>query len=183
MKVLIVAHPDDEVIWFNPLGFDKIVFVFMNRKDKPEMLDKRAAVILSHPLRNKIVCLGLDETGIKSTKQVGLDRFLDDIYDVKSVLKEVIKGATEIYTHNELGEYGHYEHILIHQAVWNLTRDTDIKIYCPTVWSKGIKPELIVKNNIEFCKGVKALYMREGAWTWHKDFVPEKTLYFNKITN
>ena len=182
MKILVVAHPDDEVIWFNPLEFDKIVIVFMNRKDKPEMLQKRAAVILNHPLGHKIACLGLEETGIKFVPDYLLeDGSLTTIKTIKNELKMAIKDATEIYTHNKKGEYGHYEHILVHHAVKDLVEDTDIKMYCPT--NKLERPTLTIKNNVEFSEGIVALYKREGAWTWHKDFVPDSKLYFNKITN
>ncbi|WP_028389032.1 hypothetical protein [Legionella fairfieldensis] len=35
MKVLTVAHPDDEIIWFSPQDFDLIVIAFLVRHDKP----------------------------------------------------------------------------------------------------------------------------------------------------
>ena len=28
MKILVVAHPDDEILWFNPKRYDKIIIVF-----------------------------------------------------------------------------------------------------------------------------------------------------------
>ncbi|GAG99008.1 unnamed protein product, partial [marine sediment metagenome] len=35
MKILIVAHLDDELLWFNPQSFDKIIVAFLGRADKP----------------------------------------------------------------------------------------------------------------------------------------------------
>lgn len=35
MKILLVAHPDDERLRFNPLAYDKIIIVFTDRDDAP----------------------------------------------------------------------------------------------------------------------------------------------------
>ena len=61
MKLLVVSHPDDEVIWFNPEKFDKIIIVFLARLDR-DVAEARSKAINAHPLVDKITCLGLTES-------------------------------------------------------------------------------------------------------------------------
>lgn len=54
MNVLIVAHPDDEIIWFSPVSFDLIVIAFLARHDKPYTKYYRELAIAEHPLYRRI---------------------------------------------------------------------------------------------------------------------------------
>lgn len=55
MKYLIVAHPDDEIIWFHPENYDKIVIVFLKREDQPDITRGRQEVKKHHPLKDRII--------------------------------------------------------------------------------------------------------------------------------
>ena len=61
-KYLIVAHPDDEVVWFNPLLYDKIFIAFLDRSDNIDITDGRKKVLKEHTLRNKIICFAIKES-------------------------------------------------------------------------------------------------------------------------
>lgn len=58
-EALIVAHPDDEIIWFSPQDFDLIVITFLARHDKPYAEYCRKLTIEAHPLKDRIILLGL----------------------------------------------------------------------------------------------------------------------------
>ena len=55
MKVLIVAHPDDEIIWFSPRNFDLIVIAFTGRHDRLLAQQCRELAIAEHPLNERII--------------------------------------------------------------------------------------------------------------------------------
>ena len=61
MRVLIVAHPDDEILWFNPEDFDQIVIVFGDFGDGRSG-DGRRKASAEHPLANRITHLNLKES-------------------------------------------------------------------------------------------------------------------------
>ena len=64
-SLLVVAHPDDEILWFGSIvdEVEKIVICFLNDPSNPELAGARERVLTEHPLRDKITCLNADETG------------------------------------------------------------------------------------------------------------------------
>ena len=66
-SVLIVAHPDDEILWFSSILKDvkKIIFIFKGTENKTvekgrnKILDTKAL-----PYANKIINLNIDESNI-----------------------------------------------------------------------------------------------------------------------
>lgn len=171
MKILVVAHPDDEILWFNPLKFDKIIIAFLNRFDKPWMGDARLRVINKHPLKKKIELVGLTESNYWRDKskfseyQNGYNKLIDYLLKLKDV--------ELIYTHNPWGEYNHADHILVHNAVRKVVKN--VPIYC----FNGITPTIPYKTtleamDLEFFRKVRALYQSERVWTWSGDYLPEQ---------
>jgi len=63
MKALIVAHPDDEIIWFSPQSFDLIIIAFLARHDRPYARYCRELAIAEHPLKDRITLLNIEESG------------------------------------------------------------------------------------------------------------------------
>ena len=139
---LVVAHPDDEILWFGSVVADvaRIVICFRNDPANPELAAARDRVLDEHPLRDKIVCLGLDETGAFShanwprpeTTEFGLRlvkvRQIAEAYrlcylQLEERLARIIRDSTSVITHNPWGEYGHEEHVLVHRAVGSLTAE------------------------------------------------------------
>lgn len=94
MKVLIVAHPDDEIIWFSP--------------HKPYA----KLTIEAHPLRDRIILLGIEESGFwkDDKRQLEFQKSEQALYEALENLKKQFV-INEIYTHNAQGEYGHDDHI------------------------------------------------------------------------
>lgn len=145
MKYLIVAHPDDEILWFNPAKYDKIIFVFSDRRDKPEMGDKRRKCVAEHPLN--VESWELTESGYWRDKSK-LAEYKQNYADIVEKLKE-LKDVELIDTHSANGEYGHMDHILIYNAVMD-TMD------CPV---NGQDPKLY--------RQIKDIYKRNECWTWY----------------
>jgi len=176
-KLLIVAHPDDEIIWFNPKDFDKIIICFLDRLDNFKMCLARKRVLKRHPLKDKIQCLGLTESGYWKDK-ARLKEHQENYQKLKELLKTDIAEATEIYTHNPWGEYNHADHILVSEVVRELAA-------CPVYGLDGKEPTTArerfeIEPDIPLYREIKKIYQEEKAWTWVGDFQPEKTLYYYK---
>ena len=60
-SVLVVAHPDDEVLWFSSIldTVTSIVIVFMDTEQRPDRDDARRASLAEHEFRDKLVSLDL----------------------------------------------------------------------------------------------------------------------------
>jgi len=108
MKLLIVAHPDDEIIWFNPEGFDRIIIAFCAIPDKPSAEEARTKAILDHPLNDRIEFLKLTQSTYWRN-ETRLDQHRNNFAQLEERLARYLRNSrvTEIFTHNALGEYGH----------------------------------------------------------------------------
>lgn len=183
MNVLIVAHPDDEILWFTPKSFDLIVIAFLARHDKSYAKHYREKVLAEHPCKEKIISLGIDESGFWKDKsrveqyQASRERLFESLSNIKQRYS-----FTRIFTHNSEGEYGHDDHILVHEAVTAIF--PEIEIFCPIDASNYEKPgeTISILNNIEIYHQIKALYVKNKAWTWKNNYLPPTELSYSLHT-
>lgn len=145
MKILIVAHPDDEILWFNPKDFDKIYVVFNDREDKPEMGDNRRKALEEHPL--DITSFGLEESGYWRNP-LKEEEYQQNYNDLIVRLKK-LKGVKQVTTHGANGEYGHLDHKLCFNACMEV-------FDCPV---NGKDPSMF--------RQIKDIYIRNKCWTWN----------------
>lgn len=138
--VLVVAHPDDEILWFSSLLQDvaKIVICYGEVPGQPEWSAGRAAVKGKFPL-DKAVFLNITESvafgvanwndPVETVMGLQLDRpevafsgFSAERYEQNfdrlcDELEPILKGYSTVVTHNPWGEYGHEEHVQVYRAV------------------------------------------------------------------
>ena len=146
MKVLIVAHPDDEIIWFNPAEFDRIVIVFGDFGDGRSG-DGRRKALKEHPLADKILHLNLKESNYwRDGKKIAEHK--ENYSRLVRFLKS-LESADEVVTHDANGEYGHADHILVHRACM-MTLDCSVNGKDPALYRK-----------------IRKVYEDSGCWTWH----------------
>jgi hypothetical protein len=148
-SVLVVAHPDDEILWFGSIAarVGQIVICFSNDPVNPELAMARQRTLRQHPWADRIRCLGLDETNAFSSAawpypeptEYGLDivkaaharrDYRICFKQLKKKLVPIVRGAANVFTHNPWGEYGHEEHVLVHRAVTAVATK-----HGTTVWS------------------------------------------------
>ncbi|KTD02724.1 hypothetical protein [Fluoribacter gormanii] len=179
MKALIVAHPDDEIIWFPAKYFDLIVIAFLARHDRPHAAQFRRFALNEHPLNDRLLLLEIDESGYWKDKK-RQEQFIDAKTSLYHSLLELKSkySFTEIFTHNSVGEYGHDDHILVHDLVKEIFSKT--KIYCPIISDNNHNNTniLSINNDIDFYNKAKDIYIKNKAWTWKIDYVPPKELKF-----
>lgn len=178
MKVLIVAHPDDEIIWFSPQNFDLIVIAFLARHDKPHARYYRKLAIENHPLKERIMLLDIDESGFWKDKSrlTEFKKCQKILYNSLVNIKNQFH-LKEIYTHNSVGEYGHNDHILINQLVISIFKDQDI--FSPIDEINSSTDTIAVENDLDFYLQVRDVYIKNQAWTWKKDYMPPEILYYS----
>lgn len=146
MKLLVVAHPDDEILWFNPEEYDKIMIVFGKRKDKSTLWNNnRKKTVENHPLKDKIIFLDMTESNYWRDPTQEREYF-NNYVDLCLALKQY--KPESVMTHDANGEYGHADHKLC----FNACMDT---FDCPV---NG-------KNTILYRK-IKKHYQSFDCWTW-----------------
>jgi LmbE family N-acetylglucosaminyl deacetylase len=149
MKLLVCAHPDDEALWWSPESFDRIVIVFSGHPDRPGLGPARLKAIEAHPLKDRIICLDVTESGIfhKADDVNAQWCHKNNANHVVRLLKAI--KADEVTTHNAMGEYQHPDHILVHNACMEA-------FDCPV---NGKDPKIF--------RAIKAAYEAAGCWTWY----------------
>lgn len=183
-KVLVVAHPDDEVIFFNSgLDYDKIYFVFNDHPENPDLGKRRKAILNNHLLKGRIKSFDLIESNFWKDKSK--EKEYRDSYDyLIRKLKLIVENDIEFWTHNAWGEYGHDDHILVHQAVIEIAERFDIPVYCyngPKPIDTSKENTIWIKNNLEFFDGMKKLYLGGKAWTYEHDYEAKEKNQFFKV--
>lgn len=142
----------------------------MDRPDKPDFGNKRCEALAKHPLRDKISTLNICESLYWNNKKAEEAHQLNYIL-VRDWLKPFLHKADEVWTHNAKGEYGHSDHILVHEVVKELAGT----IYC--LGEGGIYRDTDFDSYFK----IKDLYQRYKVWTWDKDYVPPKRREYIKI--
>jgi len=197
---IVVAHPDDEILWFSSIlkKVSKIVVCFLNVKSNPQWSEGRRRSLSEYPLKN-IQNLGFDESGVFNDRnwydvepvQCGIKiKNEDDAYTIylknfemlQKSLCSALEGCQDVFTHNPWGEYGHEEHVQVFKAVEVLQVKLGYNIWHSNYCSnKSIKlmTSLIadqnssyftLKTDAETEKIIEDIYKKNGCWTWYDDW-------------
>jgi LmbE family N-acetylglucosaminyl deacetylase len=198
--LLVVAHLDDEVLWFSSIAgkVASIVVCFLGNSAWPEWGPGRLKSLDAYPLEN-IRCLGVDESDAFDSADwlsptitpYGIDPALTPLakasYEeafskIKSELTEALDGYTNVITHNPWGEYGHEEHILVHRVIETLQPDFGYRIWFDNYFSNRsiyLMQQLFIHlsstysvfdTNAALGIQAKELLMRNHCWTWYDDW-------------
>jgi hypothetical protein len=119
--VLVVAHPDDDVLWFSSVlrHVRDIVFCFLDHRVDPALGPARRRALARHPLRH--TALGLVESGTFNTvdwtapvetenglvlpgaSSGALAQYLENARTLRTCLLDVIRPYRSVITHNPGG--------------------------------------------------------------------------------
>lgn len=149
--VLVVAHPDDETLWFSSVLAEvaRIVVCFRDVPSDPRCTAGRRRLFSDLPLRN-LECLGLTEAGVyeaadwrmprpvayglelphigHSASRGSVNAYRVNFERLVEELRGRLAGAGVVYTHNPWGEYGHEEHVQVFRAVESLQQEFGFEI-------------------------------------------------------
>ena len=117
-RLIFVAHPDDESIWCDEKLDNKthVVIVFGLSK-----LGLEIAKLRKNEFKNAMEIAGCSYEIWNYPEKIN---HLNTDSIEKNILKvlDKFKNIEEIYTHNEFGEYGHIDHIRLHNIMKNVFR-------------------------------------------------------------
>jgi LmbE family N-acetylglucosaminyl deacetylase len=208
-SLLVVAHPDDEILWFGSIAAEvgKIVVCFLNDPAHPELAAARERVLAEHPYRDRIVCLGADETGafnaanwpLPEASEYGLrivkrrqiaERYRLCFKQLKKKLAPIVRDADRVITHNPWGEYGHEEHVLVHRVATLLAGAGKKDVWYDnhaSSWSEDLMRQYLDKADRPLVRrtvdtgsmeSIADVYRRHDAWTWFDSYRWFKDEYF-----
>ena len=200
-SVLVVAHPDDEVLWFSSIldAVAKIVIVFDTAHGSAEREAAFRNRIADHPLAGKITSLGLTRVrshnrsrwpepeatdyGLKLEDDAALDAAYGVQYqDAQAALRPYLEEASNVFTHNPWGEYGHEDHVQLSKCVTALTDELGATVWYSNYVSgkssrlmrryvTGFRSDYLV-NHIDSARArvIADTYFRHGTWTLDPDY-------------
>lgn len=151
-SVLVVAHPDDEALWFSSIlaSVGRVVICYVDIKSRPDWSEGRRRAIAQLPIPD-VVSLGLTESEAFNganwrhpvTTEYGLevlhrtealpgisvDRYRSNFTSLVAQLTNLLRGCRNVFTHNPWGEYGHEEHVQVHRAVTHVQRLLGFRVW------------------------------------------------------
>ena len=149
--VVVVAHPDDEILWFSSVldQASGIVVCFTDAEHSPEIGAARQKSLDEHHYADKINNLDLEQVkshnqsawpepeetdyGLRLTRSPERDGpFIDQAARVSAALEPIIARADSVFTHNPWGEYGHEDHVQVCRIVTDLAGE-----HGADVWYSG----------------------------------------------
>ncbi len=181
---LLIAHPDDEVIFMWPALKDVKTIVCcssdLNNPDRQWCRDrKRALMEIGAMVGAEVRCLDYDSEFYRVDARGGDLRKLS-----QEVLSLIFQSPGPVFTHNLWGEYGHLDHILVHQ----IARESGKKLFYSDIcvdagWlpctprPSSRDPERLCVNDIPFYERCRAAYDKYGCWTWSKPPIMNARIY------
>lgn len=199
-SVLVVAHPDDEILWFSSIlnKVDAIIFCFLDYTPAPDLGSGRRKVISEYPLPN-LSCLNITEAGsfngadwdtpresdygleITANKNAA-ERYQSNFHTLNERLTSVLKGYKNVYTHNPWGEYGHEDHVQVYRVIKSIRQQQGFDLWFSNYGSNrsvnlmlrylsGHNSKYIgYPANINLATMIADLYMKYKCWTWYGDY-------------
>jgi len=205
-SVLVVAHPDDEILWFSSIiqNIEKIIIVFNKCENKMVNIGRDKIFNLELlPYKEKITNLNIKESGVfnkanwkipKSTEygiHVNSRNYIKNFSKINEKLHNELKGYENVITHNPWGEYGHEEHVQVFKSIKKISYELNLSVWIPGYFSEqsyrmmSLYTEFVSKKldrykiDNEFCQKVKNIYSNNNAWTWSNNYLwPEYENFF-----
>ncbi len=195
---LVVAHPDDEALWFSSILADvgRVVVCFEECDDLPEVGPGRRAVRDEYPrsvewLRLPEPCsVHLVDWSAPAFSEFGLalnaagaheGRYRQCFESLRATLAQLLRGVRCVFTHNPWGEYGHPDHVQVCRVIESLRDELGYRVlHSGYVASRSMPlaarelPRLSgvmrLSTNLALQETLASLYDKHGCWTWPLDF-------------
>lgn len=202
-NLIVVAHPDDEILWFSSILKEPdtgVIFCFQNKYPSHigEEFDYRKYVF-NFDYTTKVFKI------IKMYKSLDIPvvwlqtittlnpRVCGEVHpSTENHLKENLQSIisliepVKIYTHNPWGEYGHQEHILLHKVLQKLRKDIifpGVMIDFIEETKKKIDTESILDKLILFKTNPVDISLRKLVFSWYKKLDIWTGEYLEKYIN
>lgn len=192
-SVLVVAHPDDEVLWFSSIldKVSQIVIVFVDPDHRVSLNE--------HAYRDKIVTLDIEQVRSHNLSdwphpqetdyglRLSRDADLDNAYQAQATRAETkldaaLKGFENIFTHNPWGEYGHEGHVQVSRlsttlaqkrgaAVWYSNYVSGKSSRLMRTYVNGFRNDYFTHAvDVDRAREIAGTYTRSGTWSFDPDY-------------
>ncbi|KAF0191112.1 MAG: hypothetical protein FD165_2187 [Gammaproteobacteria bacterium] len=199
-SIIVVAHPDDEILWLSSAvnKVDKVVFCFEDCADAPELGPGRRKAVSEYPLPN-VSSLGIAESlsfnmadwknpvetpyGIGITKSRAVNaRYRKNYSRLENSLLPILENYDNVFTHNPWGEYGHEDHVQVFRTVETLQRKMNFNLWFSNYCGNrsvdlmlhrvsGFSSDYItLPTNGALASELHNLYKKNKCWTWYDDY-------------
>ena len=191
LTTILISHPDDEIIFgFGVIKQAKRIICCVNdlNSDLPKSAswhrswrDRQFALEeVGRLLGVEIINLGYNSDFSKLPPEEKIK--------LSDKITELIKDEEIIFTHNIWGEYGHPDHILVHDIIKRSGKKiltTDIMVDNDFTGFRTYKiPEIenyqIVTNDLELYNKCKSIYVNCKCWTWGNEIIKSAKIYIEK---
>ena len=198
-SLLIVAHPDDDILWLGSVvdRVGGIIFCFNEDPGNPALGKARLKTIADYPLDN-VATLRLIEpqawdkadwsrpsesaSGIRLGNAQDEARYAETFDKLLGMLRGRVASSRNIFTHNPWGEYGHEEHVLVHRVLKTLQQEFRFDLwfsnYCSNrsatfmnryISGFGEAGERLPVN-LQLVTEIAEIYKHNDCWTWYDDY-------------
>jgi hypothetical protein len=197
---LVVAHPDDELLWFASIleRVSRVVVCFPETPWDPDTTAGRERVRNRYPVPLEYLPLAelrsfskADWSApVESAAGLELPRadptlakaYLERAAALETALRERLAGARTLFTHNPWGEYGHEDHVQVHRVTGRLAEETGAAVWvdgCASTRSLPLLERYLSGFGAPYCREpvdreraqeLAQIYREEGVWTWFDDF-------------
>ena len=197
-SAVVVAHPDDEILWLSAAlaEANPVVFCFGAPVGQPDKAAarQRAVAALGLPY---LADLAIPESGVRKlvdwsdpsltptgmaiADPAGQARYDANFPLLLTALRPLLTGITDVYTHNAWGEYGHPEHVQVHRAIAALQPELGFTLWfsnyvAPLSFALAQKlgsapcwaEKCRVRPDVALAGRLRRIYLRHGAWTWSR---------------
>lgn len=198
-SLLVVAHPDDEILWFaSVLGqVTTTVVCFLDYGPQPGLGQGRRRALEALPL-DGLRCLGLSEAdsldradwcrprlepaGLRLPPGHVRERYRANAARLARHLPALVEGYDVIFGHNPWGEYGHEDHVQLHAILGRVCRRMGLDLWVPTCCGPKALPlarryrlrprarRLRRPVDRALTRRIRRIYEQQGCWTWHDDW-------------
>lgn len=180
---MLIAHPDDEVIFGWPMlkEVKKIICCSsdLNNPVRTWCKDRKKALQeVGNIVGAEVICLDYNSEFYRADARNG------DLWKMTSEIMSLLQSVELIYTHNPWGEYGHLDHVLVHQIARASGKQLIYSDMCieagwlPCIpWQRLQSLVGSYTNDISFYERCKEIYLKYNYWTWSKDPIMKADLY------
>ena len=209
-RILIVAHPDDEILFFSSVleNIDKVIVCFGASKNKA-ITKGREVLQAQYPLSN-IEWLNLDESDVWdasnwnkpviTSRGISVNRdeasYRETFDNLCEIFKTKLTTYDVVYTHNPWGEYGHEEHVSVFNAVLSSVRGSNKKLFISCYVSDRSQKLFSMQRHLlqgeiqqgtvpkKLCSQIKSLYIECNCWTWDDNYEwPNSEIFAEVMTD
>lgn len=210
---VVVAHPDDEALWFSGIMGKVGRLIVCFRAGSPRNRQAHEAVVREFPIAGTVF-LSLAGFGAYNprhslrprrtrhglriwTSLRGEIAYRRNGRILEERLRELIPRGARVITHNPWGEYGHEEHVQVAAILERRRARGEIDLWhsnygCPRSFAlmrrelRACRPGAVVTlpTDPAFGRRMRDFYRRHGVWTWAPDWDWfGEETYFSRATN